>query len=324
MLRSLLCSLATGLLFVTIVPAQKKSALDKPVLEAYVRHLYVMGPQIKVEISDPKPSDLPGFVTVTVRASMGNQSQDLPFLVSKDGTKILQAAVYDVEQNPFKKDLDKLHTALQPSYGTAGAPVVIVAFSDFQCPHCKVEAELLRKNLLAAYPTQVRFYYKDLPLESIHPWARTASIAGRCVFRQNPAAFWEYHDFVFANQENITPENFKDKVLGWAKGVKDMDSLQLTSCIDNKATDDEVAKNVAEARELAVDSTPTLFVNGRRLPGSIEWPALRSIIDYEIEYQKTAKNAGEDCGCDTQLKLPGMTPSAAPGVPGSPKSPIKK
>ena len=122
----------------------------------------------------------------------GDASEDFPFLVSKDGSKILQATVYDVNSNPFKPDLDKLKTEFQPSFGTPGAPVVLVAFSDFECPVCKTEATMLRQNLLTAYPTQVRLYFKDFPLESIHPWAKPAAIAGRCVFRQNPSSFWSY------------------------------------------------------------------------------------------------------------------------------------
>ena len=62
-----------------------------------------------------------------------------------------------------------------------------------------------------------------------------------------------------------------------------------------------------EGRALGVDQTPTLFVNGRRIPGQVDWNQLKNIIDYEIEYQKTAKNAGEDCGCDLKLNLPGQT-----------------
>src|SRR5205809_7226989 len=88
--------------------ADKKSALDKPTLEAYVRHLFVWGPQIKVEISDAKPAALPGMMEVTVRASAGAASQDVMFYVSKDGQKILQGSVYDIKDNPFKADLDKL------------------------------------------------------------------------------------------------------------------------------------------------------------------------------------------------------------------------
>ncbi len=281
----------------------KKSALDKPTLEAYVRHLFVWGPQIKVDISDAKPAALPGMMEVNVRASAGNASQDVLFYITKDGQKIVQGSVFDVKDNPFKADLDKLKTDLQPNFGTPGAPVVLVLFSDFQCPYCKDEAKMLRGNLLSAYPKQVRLYFKDLPLEQIHPWAKSAAIAGRCVFKQNPSAFWDYHDWIYERQGDVTKENFRDKALEFAKG-KEIDSLQLGRCMDTRATEAEVDKSVGEARDLKVMSTPTLFVNGRRLPAQIAWPDLRQIIDKEIEYQKTAKNAGEDCGCEVKLPSP--------------------
>jgi protein-disulfide isomerase len=315
MSRTLLLSVTAALLFAAAGPSQdvqKKSALDKAALEAYVRHLYVMKPEIKVQVADPKPSQVPGFVEVVVHASLGNASQDFPFLVSKDGSKILQAAVYDINSNPFKPDLDKLKTEFQPSLGTPGAPVVLVTFSDFECPHCKDEAVMLRQNLLTAYPTQVRLYAKDFPLDSIHQWARPAAIAGRCVFRQNASSFWSYSDWIFAHQADITAPNLKDKVMEWAKGEKDIDVLQLGRCMDTKATEAEVDKNVAEGRALDINATPTLFVNGRRIAQVIDWTNLRGIIDYEIEYQKTAKNAGEDCGCELKLDVPGTPQKTLP------------
>jgi protein-disulfide isomerase len=283
----------------------KTSAFDKPTLEAYVRHLFVWGPQIKVDIADAKPSTLPGMLEVNVHASAGAATQDEVFYVSKDGQKIVRGSVFDVKENPFKADLDKLKTDFQPNYGTPGAPVVLVLFSDFQCPYCKDEAKMLRSNLLSAYPKQVRAYFKDLPLEQIHPWAKPAAIAGRCVFKQNPAAFWDYHDWIYEHQGDITKENLRDKVLEFAKG-KEIDALQLGSCMDTKATEAEVDKSIAESRALRVTATPTLFVNGRRLPSQIAWPDLRQIIDQEIEYQKTAKNAGEDCGCEVKLPTPAL------------------
>ncbi len=94
--------------------------------------------------------------------------------------------------------------------------------------------------------------------------------------------------------------------MDWAKGQKDIDAVQLGQCMDTKATEAEVDKDLAEGRGLQVDRTPTIFVNGRRINSAIDWPSLRSIIDNEIEYQKTAKNAGENCGCDMKLSLPGM------------------
>ena len=316
MFRWLFISLAAALWLAAPVLAQnqKKSALDKAALEAYVRHLYVMNSQISVQVSDPKPSQVPGFVEVVVHASRGNASQDFPFLISKEGSKILQAMVYDVNSNPFKPDLDKLKTEFQPSMGTPGAPVVLVAFTDFECPYCKEEATMLRQNLLTAYPTQVRLYFKDFPLETIHPWAKAASIAGHCVFRLNPSSFWSYHDWIFAHQTDITAVNLKDKVMEWAKGEKDVDVLQLGQCMDTKATEKEVDAEMEEGRVLQIEGTPTQFINGRRLQNVMAWPDMKATIDNEIEYQKVAKNAGENCGCDLQLDLPGLPKTAAPVV----------
>ena len=315
MFRSLSLSLAAAMLFSAAGSGQSdaKTALDKATLEAYVRHLFVLDSRITLQVSDPKPSTaLPGFLDVVVHATAGAQSQDLRFFVSKDGSKILQGNVYDIAQNPFKPELDKLKTEFAPSIGTAGAPVILVEFSDFQCPYCKQQAAMLRQNLLSSYPKQVRLYFKEFPLEAIHPWSRAGAIAGRCVYQQNANTFWDYHDWAFEHQAEITPENLKDKVIDWAKGQKTLDVLQLSNCIDTKATAGDIDKSLDEGHALEVGGTPTLFVNGRRIPNAVDWPTLRAIIDYEIEYQKTAKNAGEDCGCDVKLSLPGLDAQKTP------------
>ena len=318
MFRAIPLFLLTALLL-GAADAPQKSAFDKPTLEAYVRHLFLLQPQLTVTIGDPKPSALPGFKEVRVRIAQGAQSQEVPLYVSTDGKKIVQGNYYDVTTNPFKPELDKLKTQFQPALGTAGAPVAIVVFSDLQCPHCKGEAEMLRQNLIQNYPTQVRLYFKDYPLEGLHPWAKAAAMAGRCVFQQKPDAFWQYHDWVFAHQDSLTADNLKDQVLGWAKDAKDVDAIKLGACIAGKTTQAEVEKEIEEARALDVSGTPTMFINGRRISQTIDWPNLKNIIDTEIEYQKTAKNAGDDCGCEVKLDIPGMPQSKAPVVPAAPK-----
>jgi protein-disulfide isomerase len=291
--------------------APKKSAFDKPTLEAYLRHLNLWKPEVKVEIEDPAPSAMmPGFQDVKVRASLGERSITATYLVSADGRKMLQANVYDIGWNPFREDLAKLDTKDTPSVGTPGATAVLVLFSDFQCSYCREEAVMLRENLVKTYPTQVRLYFKDFPLEAIHPWARAAAEAGRCVFRASPKKFWDFHDWIFEKQPEIAPENLKEKVMEWA-ATKDLDALRLSQCIETRAASEQVQAGIDLAKDLRVGSTPTLFLNGRRLPGKTEWAQLKELIDIELEYQKTAKNAGEDCGCD--LTLP-----AAPGAPALP------
>jgi protein-disulfide isomerase len=122
--------------------------------------------------------------------------------------------------------------------------------------------------------------FKDFPLESIHPWARAASDAARCIFRQNPQAFWKFYDWDYENQDDITVETLKSKVLGWASG-NGINAAELGRCIDSKATDAEVAQNIAEGRALGVRGTPTVFVNGRKA-GSGNMIALQRMIDAEL------------------------------------------
>jgi protein-disulfide isomerase len=271
-----------------------KSALDKATMEAYVRHLQLYLPNIAITIGEPQPSDLPGFLEVRVRASLGAASEERLFYVSKDGQKIVQGTVYDVKNNPFKPDLDRLRTGDDPSLGTPGAPVVVVVFSDFQCGYCKEEGKMLRENLVKTYPKEVRLYFKNFPLTQIHPWAKTAAIAGRCLYRQSNDDFWIFHDWIFAGQEAITPDNVRDKIAEFAKS-KGWDSDKLAACMATPEPAADIEKSVGEARDLNVTSTPTLFVNGRKIPYSIKWEQLKQVIDFEIGYQKTAQNAGETC-----------------------------
>jgi protein-disulfide isomerase len=292
----------------------KPSALDKTTLENYIRHLQTWDRSINLEISDPKSAPMDGFLEFNIHASKDKASQELVFYVSKDGKHILQGTVFETAENPFKSDLDKLKgiTALSPNYGTQGAPVVIVEFSDFQCPYCRDEAKTLRSNILKAYPKEVHLYHLDMPIESIHPWARAAAVAGHCAFKQNAGAFWDYYDWIYDHQADITADNLKAKVLEWAKDKANVDSLQLNRCMDTKETDSEIALSIEQAKNLQVNQTPTFFVNGRRMAGAIDWPTMKHVIDDEIEYQKTAKNAGEDCGCSVTLPSAGAPATTAP------------
>lgn len=167
----------------------------------------------------------------------------------------------------------------QPSFGPADAKVTIVEFGDFECPSCRAEAPLLRELVPQLFPGKVRVVFKDYPLESIHPWARAASIAGRCVFRQNPQAFWKFYDWDYQNQDDTTVENLKSRVLAWAAG-NGMNSTELGACIDSKATDADVARNISDGKNAGVRGTPTLFVNG--VKSALGMPGLQQTIEKEL------------------------------------------
>src|SRR5258708_1528451 len=165
-------------------PVKKKSFLEKPTLEAYVRHLFVWPKEIAVTVSDPKPSSVEGMFDVAVTGSMNGASQTVPFLVSKNGQKIVQGLTYDVNSNPYKANIDQMKTTFAPAIGKPNAPVKIVIFSDFQCPHCQEEARMIRANLIQTFSKEVHAYFKEFPLVQIHDWAKPAAIAGRCVYRE--------------------------------------------------------------------------------------------------------------------------------------------
>ena len=296
----------------SLLSAQEKpkSALDKAQMETYIRHLLAVIPEVEVKIDDPKPSTVPDLLKVDVHFSYQNRSQDETYFVSKNGKNIFRGVIYDVAKNPFQEDLDKLKIDTAPSYGTAGAPVNVVVFGDFECPVCKNEAQVMRENVLKSFPTQARVYFKDFPLESIHPWAKPASVAGRCIYRQSSNAFWKYHDWIYEHQEEVNPENLKDKVMEFAKTASDIDGLQLGRCMESNETAADVEASMAQGHSLGVDATPTVFINGRRLVGNYPWPNLEQIINGELNYQKTAAKAAapapsnNDPCCEVKIPSP--------------------
>ena len=260
-------------LFGLAAPAQdaaKKSALDKAALEAYLRRMELLPAEMKMNIGEPKPTIFDQFLEVPVEVVTPNGTAQLHYFVTKDGRNIIKGSVFDINQHPFQSELNKIKTDLQPSFGTPGAPVVMVVFTDFQCPNCREEAKVLRQNVAKSFSDKVRVYFKNYPLEQIHPWAKPAALAGRCVFRQQPTAFWDFHDWIFEHQPEITADNLKTKVIGWA-GEKNLDQTKLGQCIDSKATENDVNREIAEGRLLEVNGTPTLFINGRRLQGAVPW-----------------------------------------------------
>jgi protein-disulfide isomerase len=278
------------------------NALDKKDLEFYVRHLFVYGPQIHIEVGEYVESGVPGLLQTTVTASFRLQSKSHTFFVSKDGKHLVEGSTYQIDQNPFQDALKTMDTTKAPAFGEEGASVVVVAYSDFQCPFCAQEALILRNQLKNEYSGKVRVYFRDFPLSN-HDWAQEAAVAGRCIYNQEPEAFWAYHDWIFANQGAVTKANLRDKIAAQAK-TYGVDALKLSGCMSDPAAAAEVEASLGEGRAVGVTSTPTLFVNGRKLAGSVKWEQLKAVIDYELEYQQITHNAGDDCGCSVDLDFP--------------------
>ena len=162
-----------------------------------------------------------------------------------------------------------------PSIGPADAPIVIVEFSDFQCPFCKRFQDETFKQLMAAYPGKIRFVYRHLPLTSIHPEAFPAAEASMCANEQN--AFWPVHDKIFENQDKLASGLY----LQIASDLN-LNTSAFEDCVNTNKYKDQVQADSDFALGLGVQSTPTFFINGLALVGAQPLTAFTQIIDKEL------------------------------------------
>jgi len=257
--------------------APTPAELQKKV-EAYVRKLFALGPSITVKPGNLTESPIPGFYQVNVDVTAGGQSDSASFYVSKDGRHLIRGELYDLAVDPFAANRARIKLDGAPSKGPTNARVVLVEYSDFQCPHCRQLYQIL-KELVPRYP-QVRFVFKDFPLAQIHPWALTAAYAGRCASQQNPEAFWKLHDLVFDHQENITAENAWQTMLDYA-GQLGLDTAAFRVCLTSEETKKAVEASVREGQALRIANTPTVFLNGRRIVGG-DRQYLEQVLQYEL------------------------------------------
>ncbi len=298
--RSAILSALAGCVFATACIAQTPAApaADAPAAaqpavspeqarllkssEAFVRHFFGWGPDIDVTLGPVGPSAAADFYTVPIRVKLGDQTQTGEVYVSKDGKTLLRGEIYDMSTDPFAANREKFHADGNPSKGPADARVTLVEFSDFECPHCRELYEEM-KAIETQYP-QVRIVYKDFPLTSIHPWAQTAAVGGRCAYQQSPAAFWKYHDSVFDNQDVLSAENVWDKLVGFATAAG-LDADTFKACLSSPDAEKAVNANHADGVALDVNSTPTVFINGRPLVGG-DVETLSRMIDFELGAKK--------------------------------------
>jgi protein-disulfide isomerase len=168
--------------------------------------------------------------------------------------------------------------ASDPSLGRASAPVTLIEFSDFQCPFCQRVAPTL-KRVRETYGDKVRIIWKDFPLTQIHPQAFKAGEAAHCAGDQGK--YWEYHDRLFANQQQLQPDDLKKHAAEIG-----LNAAAFGTCLDSSKYGERVRNGVAEGTRLGVNSTPTIYVNGRVLSGAQPYETFVSVIDEELSRAK--------------------------------------
>jgi protein-disulfide isomerase len=163
-----------------------------------------------------------------------------------------------------------------PTKGAKDAQVTVIEFSDFECPSCQ-RASGYVDPILAKYPSQVRYIRFDLPLSG-HPWAFSAAVAGRAVYRQKPELFWEFKKQVYTNQDKLSAFTFDDFARGFAES-HELDMKRWDADVSSDAIRAELLKGVGLAFSNDIRATPSYIINGAFVDAGDGGKALMEYVD---------------------------------------------
>jgi len=158
--------------------------------------------------------------------------------------------------------------------GPEHAPVTLVEYGDFECPHCK-QAVGAVKLLLARFEQRVRFVFRHFPLEEVHPHALRAAEVAECAGAQGK--FWQMHDLLFDMQQSLKPPQLHE----YARSL-DLDMARFTAELDDEIYLQRVREHQQSGLASGVRATPAFFINGRILDVSYGLAVLAEAVEAEL------------------------------------------
>ena len=198
-------------------------------------------------------------------------------LLTRDGKHLIVGELYNLAVDPKQQALRTISLQDEPTQGPADAPVTIVEYADLECPTCARMHEFLETQVLPRYGNKVRVVFKEFPLP-MHDWSLTAAIACQCAYEMNPASYVPLRTAIFRNQQLINITNLRDTVLSYGEQAG-VDRVKLAGCLDAKSSLPRIQRDMAEAKRINVNQTPTLFINGRMMVGLPSEDAYFQAID---------------------------------------------
>ena len=239
--------------------------------------------EIESNVPTPSPEEVDAFYEANKAQIPFQKAEALPqvrrYLIDQSRVRLRQSLIQRLKQqykvttylDPARVDVV---TAGHPSRGPANAPVTLVEFADFECPFCGGLFPTL-KLIEESYADKLRIVYRQFPLTTIHPHAQKAAEASLCANEQQK--FWEYHDSLFRNQQDLTVEALKRRAVDMK-----MDAAAFNSCLDSGRQADAIRKDKAEGGQVGVGGTPTVFINGRLLTAA-SYANIKQLIDDELQ-----------------------------------------
>ena len=215
--------------------------------------------------------------------------EELKAIISEIEIKTIPTQQTQIQTQPTAPQIFQVSLDDDPVKGNPNAPVTVVEFSDFQCPFCsrffQQTLPLIEKNYIDT--GKIKFVYKDLPLDSLHPNARAAHIAAECADEQGK--FWEYHDVLFEKQSQWSSLASSELENTFTEFATDMglQAASFESCMQSPNIADEVNKDTLEAASYGATGTPTFFIGNEKdgfikLVGAQPYAVFQRVIDNQL------------------------------------------
>jgi protein-disulfide isomerase len=256
-------------------------------LKTYLqKHFKIPNPEF-ITLGPAIKSPIDGLLArqITVRNEQGQTAGATIFLDQNESKAIVGGQYIDIGGEPWGRvNMGAVALDDRPAQGASDAPVTIVEFADFECPFCAHAFSIIETLVNTTYKDKVKLIYKNYPLNA-HPWAMKAAEAAECARMQNPAAFWDFARYFYANQGSINIKNIQDNIDKVTKQQK-LDGPSLKACMDNPQTEAHIKQEQGDGNSIHVSSTPTFFVNGIPIVGLAD----NKVIDFVIDSELAAKS----------------------------------
>ena len=251
-------------------------------VEAFLKQMFGWNQELTWKVADIKPAEAAGFSEVTSIFSTPQGQQVFRIYVSPDQKFALTGDMVPFGADPFAAARADLKAANGLAHGPADASVTIVEFGDLECPACK--AAQPNVNKLMQEEPKARLIFQNYPLETIHKWAFLGAKYVDCAAQQNSDTAWKFISTVYEHQSEITPDNAATMLNGNAK-ESGANPDALSACVASPDTEKRVRSSMALGEKLAVTSTPTFFVNGRKVIGfgnNTPYEVVKAIVEFNL------------------------------------------
>jgi len=223
------------------------------------------------------------------------------FFVTPDGKHAIAGGegVINFGATPFAEARKTLQDRADgATRGSTSKDLLLVEFADLQCPHCK-EAQATMDRLAQDFPN-ARIVFQNMPIPDLHPYALKAAAYGYCVTKQKNDAFFIYANEVFEKQAALTPDT-GDQTLKDAVTKAGLDPAAIDACAATDATKNAVQASMQLGRDVGIEQTPLLAVNGHVVPlNGVAYETLKSVISFQAVQDGVSTGAAPPVGSSSR------------------------